>query len=169
MYVPSHFTNDSQLLPSLENVLGIVDGTNKWSIFINRGSRTAQEFLDCHSSLQSKVKNACDFLNVPCVGVLSGAASCFGSEAADGSCCQEIGEQLGSLNFKVIREVMSGSPCSKAAVLLHQFDKMSQAWLGALPGPMSDIPGPEFQQAMAWRLNLPSPACKDFIGQKIGS
>ena len=41
-------------------------------------------------------------------------------------------------------------------------------WLGALPGPLTGIPGQEFQQAMAWRLLLPSPACAKFVGRKIG-
>ena len=44
---------------------------------------------------------------------------------------------------------------------------MSQAWLSALPGPLSEIPAPEFTQAMAWMLMVPSPACEPHVGINI--
>ena len=52
---------------------------------------------------------------------------------------------------------------------LPQFDKLSQAWLTALPGPLTSIAGPHFQQAMAWRLCIPSPALQHLQGVPVGS
>jgi hypothetical protein len=46
--------------------------------------------------------------------------------------------------------------------------KLSQGWLSASPGPLTHIPGPLFQQAMAWRFCVPSPALANLVGQPVG-
>ena len=51
--------------------------------------------------------------------------------------------------------------------MFHQRDKVSQAWLSALPSPLSLIPSPEFTEAMAWHLFLPSPACAPHVGSMV--
>ena len=56
---------------------------------------------------------------------------------------------------------------ARAVRFFTQRDKLSQAWLAALPGPLSNIPSPEFIQAMAWFLLTPSPACKPHVGEMI--
>ena len=56
---------------------------------------------------------------------------------------------------------------SRPARFFHNRDKVSQAWLSALPGPLTHIPSPEFTQAMAWFFMLPSPACSPFIGSPV--
>jgi len=50
---------------------------------------------------------------------------------------------------------------------LGQRDKVSLAWLSAIPTPTSYIPSPEYTQAMAWFLFLPSPACRPYVGPFI--
>ena len=49
-----------------------------------------------------------------------------------------------------------------------QFDKLSQAWLLALPSPSTYLPAPVFREAMASHLCLPSPSCQHKVGQPVG-
>ena len=48
-----------------------------------------------------------------------------------------------------------------------QRDKLSSAWLQALPGPDSSLTSGEFAEAAAAALCLPSPACVDKVGQTV--
>ena len=48
-----------------------------------------------------------------------------------------------------------------------QRDKLSAAWLQALPGPDTSLTSAEFSEAAAASLCLPSPACADRLGQVI--
>ena len=48
-----------------------------------------------------------------------------------------------------------------------QRDKLSAAWLQALPGPETTLTSAEFSEAAAMSLCLPSPACADRLGQVI--
>ena len=48
-----------------------------------------------------------------------------------------------------------------------QRDKLSSAWLQALPGPDSSLSSAEFSEAAAAALCIPSPACLEKLGQVI--
>ena len=48
-----------------------------------------------------------------------------------------------------------------------QRDKLSAAWLQALPGPDTSLSSAEFSEAAAAALCLPSPACSDRLGHVI--
>ena len=48
-----------------------------------------------------------------------------------------------------------------------QRDKLSSAWLQALPGPDTSLTSAEFSEAAAAALCLPSPACMEKLGQVI--
>ena len=49
-----------------------------------------------------------------------------------------------------------------------QMDKLSSAWLLALPGPQNGLTSAVFSEAMCMNLCLPSPACRDQVGEIIG-
>ena len=51
---------------------------------------------------------------------------------------------------------------------ITQFDKLSQAWLLALPSPTTHLASPVFREAMAMHLCLPSPGCQSKVGQPVG-
>ena len=48
-----------------------------------------------------------------------------------------------------------------------QRDKLSSAWLQALPGPDSSLTSAEFAEASAAALCLPSPACMEKLGERV--
>jgi hypothetical protein len=51
---------------------------------------------------------------------------------------------------------------------MAQRDKLTTAWLLSLPGGQSSLTTPIFREGMAMALCLPSPACKDRVGERIG-
>ena len=56
---------------------------------------------------------------------------------------------------------------SRAAMSWRQRDKVSSAWLLALPGHESTLSNVEFAEAAAANLCLPSPACAGRVGEVI--
>ena len=48
-----------------------------------------------------------------------------------------------------------------------QMDKLSSAWLLSYPGPHTGMPA-VFSEAVCGHLCLPSPACRDRVGEKVG-
>ena len=77
---------------------------------------------------------------------------------------------LESLHVQALHKALQTHQDRKArpARMLPHRDKLSQAWLTALPGPLTHIPSPEFTQAaMAWHLLTPSPACQPHLGKMI--
>ncbi len=70
----------------------------------------------------------------------------------------------------VLEKAMEEYPDQTARSVIHmkQLDKVSSAWVFALPGPDTYIPSPAFSETMCSYLCVPSPACQEFVGQKIG-
>ena len=57
---------------------------------------------------------------------------------------------------------------ARPVVHIKQRDKISSGWVNALPGPDSYIPTPAFSEAMCGYLCVPSPACRDYVGLRLG-
>ena len=51
---------------------------------------------------------------------------------------------------------------------MRQRDKLTTAWLHLLPGSHSSPSSKVFREGLAMVLCLPSPACRDRVGQSIG-
>lgn len=49
-----------------------------------------------------------------------------------------------------------------------QFDKLSQAWIKALPTPTTYLSSPVFREAMADHLCLPASCCQGKVGLPVG-
>ena len=80
-----------------------------------------------------------------------------------------IVKHLESLHLLSLQQAIELLPNknSRPARFFNQHDKVSQAWLSALPGPFTHIPDPEFTQAMAWFFMCPSPACSPYVGSLV--
>ena len=77
------------------------------------------------------------------------------------------------------RETLRGLVISKA-LELHpnqaarpvkvwpQLDKLSTAWLLSLPGPHNGLPSIIYSEAVCSNLCLPSPVCRDRLGERDG-
>ena len=56
---------------------------------------------------------------------------------------------------------------TRAAWAWRQRDRVSSAWPQAIPGPDTSLSNAEFSEAAASNLVLPSPSCKDRVGEVI--
>ena len=165
------FTGPDGLLPALETVVGRPDlgGDERWAGLINRGSRTGVEFLSAWQRINSEASECCNFLDEPLEGILGDSAEGLGNGSTDGSSRSDLVKALESLHSEVIHQSlnMHVDQSARPVRMYVQRDKVSQAWLSALPGPLTIIPSREFSEAMAWHLFLPSPACKPHVGVMI--
>ncbi len=50
-----------------------------------------------------------------------------------------------------------------------QYNKLSAAWILALPSVSTYLVSPVFREVMTWHLCLPSPACQDHSGKPVGT
>ena len=57
---------------------------------------------------------------------------------------------------------------ARPAIAYPQLDKLTTAWKLSLPGPTTGLTTPVFKEVMAMHLFLPSPACREIVGQPVG-
>ena len=78
--------------------------------------------------------------------------------------------QLQNLKKAVLEKFLKEYPIPTARPVLHcpQLDKVSSAWVAALPGPSTYIPSPAFAETLCSYICVPSPACRELVGQQIG-
>ena len=79
-------------------------------------------------------------------------------------------EQREQLRADVLSKALHeyGDQSARPVFAFPQFDKLSQAWILALPTAATHLSGPIFRSAMATKLCLDSPDCADKIGQPVG-
>ena len=103
-------------------------------------------------------------------GALASPVEGWGDGADDGSIRRRLTDQLQGLQKAVLEQALEEHPDQGARPVLHcrQLDKVSSAWVSALPGPGTYISSPAFSEAMCSYLCTPSPACRELVGQRIG-
>jgi hypothetical protein len=81
-----------------------------------------------------------------------------------------ITEQMEGLKLKVLVKSLEEQEDRRARPVWSwpNRDKLTTSWLLALPGPHTSLTNAIFQEGLAMVLSLPSPACRDRIGEKIG-
>ena len=166
-----HFTKDSGICSSLEDIVGdFKENNSRWTRLIQSGCRTGLEFLNSWNSMQREVQECATFLNKEGdPGPLHAAVEGAGDGREDGGTRRLIVQQRELLRAAVLTEALSRYPDPKKrqVVAWTNRDKLCTAWLQSLPGP-EGFSNPEFTEALALTLCMPSPACKDRVGEKVG-
>ena len=92
-----------------------------------------------------------------------------GDGREDGGTRRLIVQQREEMRAAVLTEALSRYPDPKKRQVAAwaNRDKFCTAWLQSLPGP-DGFSNPEFTEALALALCMPSPACKDRVGEKVG-
>ena len=87
-----------------------------------------------------------------------------------GATCMAVTSRLEELTLATLSKHLGEYRERKArpVCLSQQKDKMTTAWLLALPTPQGSVSTPIYRKGLAMVLALPSPACQDRLGQKIG-
>ena len=91
--------------------------------------------------------------------------------STDGSTRMLVTEQLETLRLATLKKHLGEMREQKARPVcsMNQKDKLTTAWLLALPGAQSSLTTPIFKKGIAMVLCILSPACKERVGEKIGS
>ena len=78
-------------------------------------------------------------------------------------------EKRENMRGLILRRALERHPNQQArpVLMFPQLDKLSNAWLLALPGPFSGLSSPVFSEGMCSLLCLPSPACKGRVGETV--
>ena len=168
----SFFTGEFGVAPALEEVIGRPDLNlhARWGPLIRNGSRTGWEFNNTWNNLKKDAEERATYLNEDLSGTILEAETInAGDKAVDGSTRTKVTQLLESLQYKCVLKGLEehANQLAKPVKRLHQRDKVSQAWLSALCSPLSSIPTPEFIEAMALVLFVPSPSCSSFVGTMV--
>ena len=141
-----------------------------WQPLLASGCRTGRELAESWARLQGTAEQACAYLGRELQGALAAPVEGMGDGAEDGSVRRLVTEQLQGLQKAVLVKSLEDHPNQAARPVIHvkQLDKISSGWVNALPGPDSYIPTPAFSEAMCGYLCVPSPACRDYVGLRLG-
>ena len=155
-----HFTGEGGICGLLEDQVGRVQGLNRWQAFLAAASRTAQEFSRAWSTLKQEAEQCCTFLGKELDGELAAHTESAGLDRRDGSTRSLIVKQREGLRHEVLILALERHTDREArpVTVFQNFDKLSGAWLLALPGPDTGLSTKVFSEAMAAHLCLPSPA-----------
>ena len=112
-----------------------------------------------------------EYLEEELGGALHHPVEAMGEGSTDGSTQMLVTGQLETLTLATLRKHLGEVVDQKARPVcsMNQKDKLTTAWLLALPGAQSSLTTPIFKEGMAMVLCIPSPACKERVGEKIGS
>ena len=167
-----HFTGVGGICPSLEGVVGLVEGGSRWQTFLENGSRTAREFSESWSGLQVEIRQYATYLNKEVVAPMDRDVQSAGGLSVDGSTRRKIVQQREALRHQVLEKALKEHPDRNArpVTAYPNFDKLSGAWLLALPGSTNGLSAAVFAEVLSAHLCLPSPAVagSSWVGKTIG-
>ena len=132
----------------------------RWRTFLASGCRTSQEFSLAWNSLQTEAVQCSHYLAEELVGELASEVENVGQGRSDGSTRRLVTQQREELRHKVLTLGLEKHVDRQArpVTVFQNFDKLSGAWLLALPGPKTGLSSAVFVEAFAAHLCLPSPA-----------
>ena len=112
----------------------------------------------------------CNFLDLNLETPLSVSVEGGGEGSMNGSTRKRIVEQRETLRGSVLTSALEhySDQTARPVLVWPQKDKLSSAWLLALPGPVTGLTSPIFSEAVCSSLCLPSPSCRERVGEKIG-
>ena len=168
------FAGPEGLCPQLTQYLGGEEcfgeaaahtGEGRWRHLLEHGGRLGEELRATWDELRLEAGQAATWLEEELEDVLSVEAESIGGRSTNGGTRTKISEQ---------REQMRGRMILKAVERYHDQEarpcwswpdrgKQSSAWLLTLSG----LSGPEFSEAAATLLCVPSPACASRLGERV--
>ena len=169
--VVTSFTGVKGICPQLAHLVGSMDDSqSRWHTLISSGCRTGQELASAWQMLQTEAVCMSDYLGMNLEAPLATNVEAIGEGSTDGSTRKKLVEQREVLRGSVLSKALEAYPdqAARPVWVWPQMDKLSAAWLLALPGPQNGLTSAVFSEAMCMNLCLPSPACRDRVGESIG-
>ena len=171
------FQGQHGICPQLAEVFGgeecfgedAVDG--RWRVMLASGCREGAELRRLWRRLQQEEREAAAWLDQDLQENLGQQVTEIGGSSRDGSTRGKLAEERDQTWAKLVKKGLEVHPAqdrtNRPVWSWLQRDKLSAAWLQALPGPDTSLTSAEFSEAAAASLCLPSPACADRLGQVI--
>ena len=138
---------------------------------LESNSSVGVELRRCWDKLQLEANQSAAWLGEEVPEVLSSHVEGIGKGSVSGTTRKSITEAVENTRAKVLEKALGlvRPKSTRAAWAWRQRDKVSSAWLLAIPGPDTTLTSAEFREAAATNLCLPSPACaqRDTSGQNL--
>ena len=171
------FQGERGVCPQLATVLGGEEcfgdeaTGDRWRVMLASDCKEGKELRRLWRILQEEERQAATWLEIDMQENLGQRVGEVGGESRDGSTRGKIAEERDITWAKLVRKGLEMHPkqdrTNRPVWSWLQRDKLSAAWLQALPGPDTSLTSAEFSEAAAASLCLPSPACADRLGQVI--
>ena len=157
MAVP-RLTGEEGFCPSLEAVVGVVEGPERWTDFLAAGSRTAREFNKAWGGMRVEIYALANMLNKEVTGPLSSPSQRAGEPGV--SSRRAITAGLEDLRYHAMTRCLElhQDRHARPVFAYQNLDNLSNGWVQALPGPRTGLSAAVFAEALAARLCLHSPA-----------
>ena len=171
------FQGERGVCPQLATVLGGEEcfgdeaTGDRWRVMLASDCKEGKELRRLWRILQEEERQAATWLEIDMQENLGQRVGEVGGESRDGSTRGKVAEERDITWAKLVRKGLEMHPkqdrTNRPVWSWLQRDKLSAAWLQALPGPDTSLTSAEFSEAAAASLCLPSPACADRLGQVI--
>ena len=140
----------------------------RWGPLLQSGCRTGLELARAWELIQVEARGLVNFLEEDLEGTLG--VTGVGEGSVTGSTRKKVVEQREKLRGAVLSKALENHPDRHARPVMvwPQMDKLSSAWLLSYPGPHTGLSAMIFSEAVCSHLCLPSPACRDRMGEKVG-
>ena len=154
-----HFTGEDGICHQLGEVVGRVEGLNRWGTFLEGGSRTAAEIAQAWGHMRIDAQECSNYLRKELGGELALICDRAGGDKTDGSTRRAIVQQREGLRHEVLTLALGRHADRQArpVTIFQNFDKTSGAWLLSLAGPDNGLSSAVIE-AVAAHLCLPSPS-----------
>ena len=146
------------------------DIQTRWYYMLQSGCQVGTEFRRAWEILQEEAQQLSQWLETELVEPLSVDTMAAGLGSTSGSTRKAIIEQMEKLRGEALNKALleHNDRQVRPTWAWPQRDKLTAHWLLALPGPETGLSSAVFVEAAAAHLCLPSPACSDKVGQKVG-
>ena len=142
---------------------------DRWRQVLASGSRAGQEITRIWEGLQQEKREVFQWLGEEEPKVLACGTAGIGDGSVNGETRRRLTEARENWRAKVLAKGLEQvrPKSTRAAWAWRQRDRVSSAWLLALPGAETSLSSAEFAEGAASNLCLPSPACRGRVGEPV--
>ena len=142
---------------------------DRWRVVLASGCTVGQELKRSWGRIRIEAFRSAEYIAEDVPEVLSSLVQGLGNGSVSGETRKKVVEARENVRAKVLQKALSEvRPRSvRPAWAWRQRDKISVAWLLAIPGYDTTLSSAEFAEAAASNLCLPSPACRGRVGEPI--
>ena len=142
---------------------------SRWRQVLDSNSSVGMELRRCWDKLQLEANQSAAWLGEEVSEVFRSPVEGVGKGSVSGATRKSITEAVENTRAKVLVKALDlvRPKSTRAAWAWRQRDKVSSAWLLAIPGPDTTLTSAEFREAAATNLCLPSPACAGRVGETV--